>query len=108
MIRGIGNGGRLGLSNEETQAYPVRIPLPKNRVVVNISCGFLHSAFTTNIGEVFTFGTGEFGQLGHGESISKLLIPKKITGFLETKEVTQVSCGRYHTGVIFLNKKNIC
>lgn len=96
--RGIGSGFRLGLGDEETQAYPVLLSVYKNRSVSTVSCGFLHSAFVTTFGEVFTFGSGEYGQLGHGENVTKLSSPRKIFGTLEGKQITQVSCGRFHSG----------
>lgn len=46
--------------------------------VVDISCGEEHSAFLNEKGEVFTWGYGNDGQLGHKEK-TNLNQPKKLT-----------------------------
>ncbi|KAM9962879.1 hypothetical protein ACTFIW_006099 [Dictyostelium discoideum] len=47
--------------------------------IVDIACGGYHSMFLTNDNEIYTFGYGEFGQLGHGENdTSNHYIPKRI------------------------------
>ena len=48
----------------------------------------------TKEGEVYSFGNGRMGQLGHGDSNSQLL-PKRVEG-LQGRRVTQISAGRQH------------
>ena len=43
-----------------------------------MSTGVCHSIATTANDAVFTWGGGEGGCLGHGEDLSKQLLPKKI------------------------------
>lgn len=44
---------------------------------------------------MFTWGSGEYGKLGHGTTID-LIHPKRIANF--TEKVVKVSCGEAHTG----------
>lgn len=64
--------------------------------VVDLSCGEEHSALLTNEGEVFTFGYGMDGQLGHKERNNQNT-PKKI---VFEKRIKKVSCGGGHTGIV--------
>ena len=60
-----------------------------------VACGAEHTVCLTEDGGVFSFGSGQYGQLGHG-SKSDEQIPKKIIELMGT-EVSQVACGRKHT-----------
>lgn len=40
----------------------------QDHVVVHISCGSTYSAAITQNGELFTWGKGNYGRLGHGSS----------------------------------------
>uniref|UniRef100_A0A3B4A7P5 RCC1-like domain-containing protein n=1 Tax=Periophthalmus magnuspinnatus TaxID=409849 RepID=A0A3B4A7P5_9GOBI len=63
-----------------------------------ISCGLLHTAVLTKDGAVFTFGSGQHGQLGHN-SFRDELRPRLIAELLGSK-VIQVACGRYTMNVL--------
>lgn len=39
--------------------------------VFYIACGSSHSAAITSVGELYTWGQGQYGRLGHGDEISK-------------------------------------
>ncbi len=47
-------------------------------IIMQVSCGDHHTAFVTLSGNIYTFGKGEDGRLGHGNEKDQL-IPKKIT-----------------------------
>ena len=57
-----------------------------------------HAAVLTSDGEVFTFGYGEYGRLGHGGEDNEL-VPRRVAA-LAGKHVTQVSAGSAHTAVL--------
>ena len=46
--------------------------------VVAVTAGSEHSLTVTADGAVFTWGNGMPGCLGHGEDLSKQLLPKKV------------------------------
>lgn len=46
---------------------PQHIHLPSSSPVVQIACGMHHTVVLTLAGEVFTFGSNQYGQLGTGD-----------------------------------------
>eukprot|EP01051_Picozoa_sp_SAG22_P029887 SAG22_NODE_11303_length_491_cov_0.915816_1_plen_80_part_10 len=48
------------------------------------------------MGDVFTWGSCDFGQLGHGRKVS-INTPRLV---LEGKKIVQVDAGRYHTAAL--------
>jgi RCC1 and BTB domain-containing protein len=63
--------------------------------VTYVSCGYSHTAVIAN-GDLYTFGSGFHGQLGHGNKGNQES-PKKVEGI---NNITYVSCGSYFTAVI--------
>lgn len=58
--------GRLGHGNEGSHWVPKRVNGPlEGRHVSCISCGPCHTGVVTSAGQLFTFGEGTFGVLGH-------------------------------------------
>ena len=43
----------------------------------DIACGSAHSACITSNGELYTWGLGEYGRLGHGDNLTQLR-PKQV------------------------------
>jgi len=65
-------------------------------VVQIAACGF-HSAALTYSGDVYTWGEGKFGRLGHGTPEINISQPKKISTF---GKIVQISCGGFHTAAV--------
>lgn len=64
---------------------------------VCVAAGELHSAAVTSDGDLYTWGDGFCGQLGHGDK-RPLVSPLQVTrGGLEDEAVSHVSCGARHT-----------
>ena len=69
--------------------------------IVQVSCGGSHTVMIDNVsgkngGQVWTFGLGDEGQLGHNSTDDEY-IPKAIKGF---NNIIQVSCRGSHTAMI--------
>ena len=66
--------------------------------VVGGAGGDRHSVVFTEAGELFTFGRGGYGKLGHGGDDHES-VPRLVQGELAEKKVAGVAAGRYHTVV---------
>jgi E3 ubiquitin-protein ligase HERC1 len=73
---GIGTGGKLGHQSEETDPVP-RVVRCRGVYVAQVSVGLSHTAFVTQSGDVYTFGDGSFGKLGH-ENTTSIPVPRYI------------------------------
>ncbi|XP_060933112.1 probable E3 ubiquitin-protein ligase HERC4 [Limanda limanda] len=87
--------GQLGLGDTTDRRTPAPVKGLNMKGTVLISCGKDHTAALTKDGSVFTFGSGEFGQLGHN-SFSDQLRPRLVAELLGAK-VTEIACGLNHT-----------
>ncbi|XP_020382999.2 RCC1 domain-containing protein 1 isoform X4 [Rhincodon typus] len=91
----------LGDSNVfiSIQAFPALLDLPEELEVSKVSCGSRHSAVITREGKLFTWGWGNYGQLGHGQSNSSDL-PRLVEYFVRNRlSVLDVVCGTWNTFV---------
>ena len=67
---------------------------------VCVAAGELHSAVVSSDGDVYTWGDGFCGQLGHGDRRPQLLPQQVSAGGLEDEAVANVTCGARHTIVV--------
>jgi alpha-tubulin suppressor-like RCC1 family protein len=63
--------------------------------VLEISFGMTHSAALTRNGALYTWGSGFYGKLGHG-NLNNYWVPK-IVNFFQAKKITQISISTYHS-----------
>lgn len=54
------------------------IEVLRSKRIRDIACGSNHSAAITSNGELYTWGSGEYGRLGHGDFLTQLR-PKQVT-----------------------------
>jgi alpha-tubulin suppressor-like RCC1 family protein len=96
---GKGSVGQLGHGDRENQYSPKWIEsldLAASRVI-QIQAGYFHTLVLTDSGDVFTFGSGAEGQLGHGDLLSQFT-PKLLSSEeLDGHRVTQVAAGSFHS-----------
>ncbi len=65
---GEGDDGKLGHDNKHSVDRPRVVEALRGKDIVDISCGGAHSAAITSTGELYTWGKGRYGRLGHGDS----------------------------------------
>ncbi|EXB43469.1 putative E3 ubiquitin-protein ligase HERC1 [Morus notabilis] len=89
----------LGHGSEVSHWIPKKVCGPMEGIHVSyISCGLWHTAVVTSAGQLFTFGDGSFGALGHGD-LSSTSIPREVET-LRGLKTTRVSCGVWHTAAV--------
>ncbi|KAB1279055.1 E3 ubiquitin-protein ligase HERC2 [Camelus dromedarius] len=92
---GCGDGGRLGHGDtvplEEPKVISAFSGKQAGKHVVHIACGSTYSAAITAEGELYTWGRGNYGRLGHGSSEDEA-IPMLVAG-LKGLKVIDVACG---------------
>ncbi|XP_056881938.1 retinitis pigmentosa GTPase regulator b isoform X1 [Takifugu flavidus] len=93
------DSGKLGLTTEQLPRH--RVPQMVKSIkepVTQVACGGGHTVALTEE-RLFTFGLGQFGQLGHGTFIFESRLPRPVEHFKKGR-VCQVACGENHTAVI--------
>ena len=78
---GYGSRGMLGHGDQQDQLLPKKVETLAGQRVLAVSAGQRHSTAIIADGAVFTWGKGRCGCLGHGDDLSKQLLPKKIEGW---------------------------
>ncbi|KAK6117958.1 hypothetical protein DH2020_048295 [Rehmannia glutinosa] len=96
---GINNFGLLGHGTERSYWTPRKVRGPMEGIcVTSISCGPWHSAAITSLGQLFTFGDGTFGALGHGDRCCTS-VPREVEA-LKGQKAVRISCGFWHTAAV--------
>lgn len=93
------NSGLLGHGSEASCWIPKRVSVCLEGLHVSyIACGPWHTAAVTSSGQLFTFGDGFFGALGHGDRTSSI-VPREVEA-LRGLCATGIACGAWHTAAI--------
>lgn len=96
---GIHNSSLLGHGSETSHWIPKLVVGPLEGLPVSsVSCGPWHTAIVTSFGQLFTFGDGTFGALGHGDQ-RNINIPREVVA-LRGKRTVRAACGVWHTAAI--------
>ncbi|XP_004370699.1 RCC1 domain-containing protein 1 [Trichechus manatus latirostris] len=86
------------------QPFPALLDLPLDSDAVKASCGSRHTAVVTRTGELYTWGWGKYGQLGHKDTTS-LDRPHRVEYFVDNQlQVKAVTCGPWNTYVYAVEK----
>ncbi|XP_076898933.1 PH, RCC1 and FYVE domains-containing protein 1-like [Bidens hawaiensis] len=96
---GTHNAGLLGNGKNVSHWVPKRITKQLEGLkVASVSCGPWHTALITSTGQLFTFGDGTFGVLGHGDRESAAF-PREVES-LSGLRTYAVACGVWHTAAV--------
>ena len=99
---GHASNGRLGIGRLENdkifQTSPFQVQLPASQIVRHVACGAEHTLAATN-SNVFSFGSGDGGRLGHGPDHSDRWEPTEIVA-LRGSHILDISAGTWHSAVI--------
>lgn len=78
------------------QAFPALVDITPPCEIKTVSCGSRHTAAITTAGDLYTWGWGEYGQLGH--QILSSDEPQRVEFFREQQMcVVNVVCGAWNT-----------
>jgi len=98
---GRGEDGQLGIGDTSDQHEPTFVDSLRGIGVRQIACGSGHTVVLTTEGEVYTWGRGDDGRLGHGDNGWKYV--PRLAQSLIGKVIVQVTCGSYHTAAVANN-----
>ncbi|CAA2964153.1 PH, RCC1 and FYVE domains-containing 1-like isoform X2 [Olea europaea subsp. europaea] len=96
---GTHNAGLLGHGTDNSHWIPKRISGSLGGLQVSkVTCGPWHTALITSTGQLFTFGDGTFGVLGHGnrENVS---YPREVDSLSGLRTIA-IACGVWHTAAV--------
>jgi len=88
---GNNENGQLGHGNRQSYDRPKLIEALKSKRIRDIAVGSAHSAAITSNGDLFTWGLGEYGRLGTGDTVMEMK-PKHVKA-LEGKRVIHAALG---------------
>ncbi|CAA6655823.1 unnamed protein product [Spirodela intermedia] len=88
-----------GEGNRRSQWIPRRLAGPLSGISISkVACGDWHTAVVSSSGQLFTYGNGVFGVLGHGD-LASASRPKEVDA-LRGMRVKSVACGPWHTAAV--------
>ncbi|XP_047195146.1 X-linked retinitis pigmentosa GTPase regulator isoform X2 [Hippoglossus stenolepis] len=93
------DSGKLGLGTGQLPRH--RVPQVVKSIkepVTQVACGGGHTVALTE-DDVYTFGLGQFGQLGHGTFTFECRMPHLVEHFRKGR-VRHVACGENHTALV--------
>ncbi|CAM9534821.1 unnamed protein product [Heterosigma akashiwo] len=100
---GEGKFGRLGHGTERNHSAP-RLTAPtavealRGRALAQVTCGWSHTAALGEDGRVWTWGNGDHGKLGHGDT-AKVTSPRPVEALAHLR-VAKVASYNEHTAAL--------
>eukprot|EP00742_Colponemidia_sp_Colp-10_P003198 GILJ01003407.1.p1 GENE.GILJ01003407.1~~GILJ01003407.1.p1 ORF type:complete len:594 (-),score=58.29 GILJ01003407.1:163-1944(-) len=98
---GRNGNGQVGLGSNAgpATALPSKVTFGRDaKPIVKVACGCYHTIALTEAGDIYTFGRGNHGQLGHGNT-TDYKAPKWVES-LSGRRVVEIAGGFYHTIVL--------
>ncbi|CAB9507022.1 RCC1 and BTB domain-containing protein 2 [Seminavis robusta] len=102
---GRGDDGRLGHGDNGWKYVPRIIQSLAGQIVVQVTCGSYHTAAVTGNGDLYTWGGGMYGKLGHGNENGHST-PKRVEALVGLV-VSMIACGSRHTAVVTSPEGNL-
>lgn len=96
---GPNNRGQLGLGDTDQRDRPTLVPIPDGVRISTVSIGSAHTLALTTTGDVYSWGEGSSGVLGHG-STDDVLSPRQIEA-LAGMEIAAIAAAQ-NTHSVFL------
>jgi RCC1 and BTB domain-containing protein len=90
--------GQLGRGGEQGDMAVLGRVLP-SRYLLAVSAGNKYTAAIASAGELFTWGCGGSGRLGHGDAEDRPF-PTEVQGEVSGKRVVAVAAGSHHTAAV--------
>lgn len=90
---------KLGEREDVDSTLPSKVVLENGVKVLKAACGGAYTAFISVDGQLYTFGDGAHGQLGHGAEVLNTAKPLLVER-LKQHKVKNLSCGENFTAVI--------
>ncbi|KAM5562382.1 PH, RCC1 and FYVE domains-containing protein 1 [Rosa sericea] len=94
--------GQLGNPNSDGKLPCLVDDKLSGECIEEIACGAYHVAVLTSRNEVYTWGKGANGRLGHGD-VEDRKTPTMVEG-LKDRHVKYIGCGSHYTAAICLHK----
>jgi regulator of chromosome condensation len=101
FVFGRADSNQLGIPRKEgdARAYPAPVLHPFLKSVTFLAAGTNHNLAVAGKGQLWSWGYGEMGQLGHDEEVDEV-VPRRIEVFSEQTSFLDVSAGGQHTVVL--------
>jgi len=100
---GMGDSGQLGLGTNEHEVLPSRVGGQEEvfgSPIVVMAAGDAHSAGVGADGALWTWGKGEYGQLGHDDREKRNRPTRLGKEMIGGSPAVHVACGRHHVVVL--------
>lgn len=99
---GSGANYQLGTGNTHIQKLPCKVDALHGSFVKLVSAAKFHSAAVSAGGEVYTWGFGRGGRLGHPEfdihsGQAAVITPRQVTSGLGSRRVKAIAAAKHHT-----------
>ncbi|KAK2362093.1 ultraviolet-B receptor UVR8 [Trifolium repens] len=99
---GSGANYQLGTGNAHIQKLPCKVDSLNGSIIKLISAAKFHSVGLTDRGEVYTWGFGRGGRLGHPDfdihsGQAAVITPRQVTTGLGSRRVMAIAAAKHHT-----------
>eukprot|EP00164_Ancoracysta_twista_P005721 GFYU01007863.1.p1 GENE.GFYU01007863.1~~GFYU01007863.1.p1 ORF type:complete len:1142 (-),score=294.28 GFYU01007863.1:135-3560(-) len=84
---GVAQDGRLGHGDGNDEVYPRKVERLANIVVQSVHCGAASCMAITEDGIVYTWGSGNYGALGHGNPLEDVSVPRVVEALQGVKVI---------------------